>query len=411
MRVMDADGSNTRDLTQGSDPSWSPSGQRIAFGRGVSGTQTVHVWSVNADGTDEQQLAEGGRPAWSPDGRKIAFIRGSVCTFCSQLALWVMDADGSDQQQLTFPGNHDDLDAEWSPDGGEIAFRRDETVYDPDRDCFPLPTVRKIRRDGAGEVQLSPDGTFPAWSPDGQKIAFVRSFRIWTMNPDGSNRTELPGAHVAAFLDWQPLPVNTPSSHVRPIAASPIQVSLVPAYRECTGAGNRTHGPPFSYPSCAPPQQTSPNLTVRTPGGDNLFKGLARLAMRLGPPGGVDDSDARLRVSVSHVMHASDFSEYTGELRTTARVRVTDKDGGVSSTIQDFPLSFDVPCVSTPDPNLRSTCDIVTGFDAVIPGSSPEGTRAVWALDQVRVYDGGPDEDADTEGDNSLFAVQGVFVP
>jgi hypothetical protein len=32
-------------------------------------------------------------------------------------------------------------------------------------------------------------------------------------------------------------------------------------------------------------------------------------------------------------------------------------------------------------------------------------------MDQVKVYDGGPDEDADTSADNSLFAVQGVFVP
>jgi hypothetical protein len=92
-------------------------------------------------------------------------------------------------------------------------------------------------------------------------------------------------------------------------------------------------------------------------------------------------------------------------------VRVTDKEPPISSTIQDFPLEFDVPCVSSPDPDLKSTCNIVTGFDAVIPGSSPEGTRAVWALDQVKVYDGGPDEDADTEGDNSVYAVQGLFVP
>jgi hypothetical protein len=47
----------------------------------------------------------------------------------------------------------------------------------------------------------------------------------------------------------------------------------------------------------------------------------------------------------------------------------------------------------------------------VIPGSTPEGTRAVWALDQVKVYDGGPDEVAATEAGNSLYATQGLFVP
>src|SRR4029079_142199 len=45
----------------------------------------------------------------------------------------------------------------------------------------------------------------------------------------------------------------TPVGYPRPLAASPIQVSLVPAFAECTGASNRTHGPPLAYPSCAPP--------------------------------------------------------------------------------------------------------------------------------------------------------------
>jgi hypothetical protein len=39
-----------------------------------------------------------------------------------------------------------------------------------------------------------------------------------------------------------------------------------------------------------------------------------------------------------------------------------------------------------------------------------KGKRAIWELGQVRVYDGGPDGLAAT-ADNSLFAVQGVFVP
>jgi hypothetical protein len=40
-----------------------------------------------------------------------------------------------------------------------------------------------------------------------------------------------------------------------------------------------------------------------------------------------------------------------------------------------------------------------------------EGKRAVWELGQVRVFDGGADSDASTAADNTLFAVQGVFVP
>jgi hypothetical protein len=36
--------------------------------------------------------------------------------------------------------------------------------------------------------------------------------------------------------------------------------------------------------------------------------------------------------------------------------------------------------------------------------------RAIWALDQVQVFDGGPDGVVAT-ADNSLFAVQGIFVP
>jgi len=52
-----------------------------------------------------------------------------------------------------------------------------------------------------------------------------------------------------------------------------------------------------------------------------------------------------------------------------------------------------------------------TSVNAVVPLAVHDTHRAVWALDALRVYDGGSDEDADTEGDNSLFMTQGVFVP
>jgi len=45
------------------------------------------------------------------------------------------------------------------------------------------------------------------------------------------------------------------------------------------------------------------------------------------------------------------------------------------------------------------------------PDRVTERDRAVWGLDRVRLFDGGPDGDADTSADNALFATQGVFVP
>jgi len=39
-----------------------------------------------------------------------------------------------------------------------------------------------------------------------------------------------------------------------------------------------------------------------------------------------------------------------------------------------------------------------------------EGERAIWALQKLQVFDGGADGVAST-APNTLFAVQGVFVP
>jgi hypothetical protein len=59
---------------------------------------------------------------------------------------------------------------------------------------------------------------------------------------------------------------------------------------------------------------------------------------------------------------------------------------------------------------VGATCAVSTSFDAVVPGAIVAGDRAVWELNDLQVYDGGPDGVAST-ADNSLFAVQGVFVP
>ena len=120
----------------------------------------------------------------------------------------------------------------------------------------------------------------------------------------------------------------------------------------------------------------------------------------------------RLRFSLTNVMKAADLSEYTGELRAQLR-RAPDRQGGRRLLHHaGLPVSFERALRPHPRPPGRpSACELDTTLDALIPGAAAEGTRAIWALDKLRVYDGGPDGDGDTEADNSLFATQGVFVP
>jgi hypothetical protein len=60
---------------------------------------------------------------------------------------------------------------------------------------------------------------------------------------------------------------------------------------------------------------------------------------------------------------------------------------------------------------IGSTCSLSTTVNALIPGLVVAGARSNWEFGQVRLYDGGSDGDGDTQGDNTLFAAQGLFVP
>lgn len=452
------DGSGHMQLTTdgGFWAEWSPDGKRIAFtsDRGGLGNQ---LYVMNADGSAQTRLtdppAQASQPAWAPDGQRIVFERNAD--------IWVMDSDGSGAAPVTtLPGN--EWSPDWSPDGSEIAFARSGGA------------IWAIRPDGTGLRQItaevpgrvkgspdwSPDGTRivyltgwldfgerctsidrigadgtgaavvraetcesdvssnlyadPGWSPDGQRIASSDGIVMFTVRADGSDYRELPDA--AFTTDWQPLTVDTPSAYVRPVSASRVQFSLVPAFNPCTSP-NREHGPPLAHGSCAPPQPGSSHLTVGVGDGHPALArstGFVRLKVFPGAPGGVDDTSARLRLGLTNVMRAADRSDYTGELRGSVLVRITDREGlsgSPSQTIQDFPLEWTVPCTATTSTVDGASCDLGTELDALLPGATPERTRAIWQLDRVRVHDGGADEDGDTEHDNKLFAVQGVFVP
>jgi hypothetical protein len=408
--TVNDDGSGTATVTNGPDdnPSWSSAGSQIAFARFANlcvPTCIGEIFVVDADGTDEVNLtnssANDDEPAWSPDGQLIAWQRDDS-------RIWTMKPDGTEKTDLA-----SGISPNWSPDGTRLAFTRNG--------------IWVMNADGSGQTQLTTGSdSEPGWSPDGEKVAFKRldftaeTEGIWTVKADGSNVTPVvTESGLSAVLDnpdWQPLPDNTVYTprYARPKGATPMYLSLVPAYNPCTSSQNRTHGPPLAYGSCNPPSPGSPNLTVGVGDGSPALSrsvGSVRLNVQ-GMPAPPEDSDVRIRVSLTNVMKASDLSEYTGELRGTLTVRRTDREGSIMSTTQDFPSSFTVPCSPTPGSTLdASTCQLDTTVDALIPNTIKDSQRAIWALDKLRVYDGGPDGDADTVGDNSLFAVQGVFVP
>lgn len=202
----------------------------------------------------------------------------------------------------------------------------------------------------------------------------------------------------------------------RPKSASPVTTSLVPAYEPCASP-NREHGPPLAYPSCGPPVQSSDHLTVGSPDANGqaaASAGQAAFRAVAGDPGTpADEADVNVSLNLTDVRRKQSLDDYTGELQARITRRITDRYNGNSqteaATVADVPLEIPVQCAATGG-SAGSNCTVSTSLDALLPGSVREGKRAIWELDRVRVYDGGPDGSADTD-DNTLFATQGVFVP
>ena len=120
-------------------------------------------------------------------------------------------------------------------------------------------------------------------------------------------------------------------------------------------------------------------------------------------------------------------ADYSGEVRFSFAVRLTDHwnatapgSGPDTATVQGF--YFD-QVLASGSGTLRgrvrranrtstgSICNLHTSLMAVFPGSVKRLKRTIWALDDVRIFDGGGDGDGDTTADNTVFARPGVFIP
>jgi hypothetical protein len=440
MYIMNADGSGQvrvtattpwgSDYTEfAEDPSWSPDATKLAFSVfdthcGDGGIYSVDIGSGAANflACGEPDALDTGNfrhTAWAPQAPAgVHWIAYAARQFDNYDVYRVaVEDDGAviEVKRLT-PGEPTFHESpSWAPDSSKIAFSTGDGSPPVDG------TISTMNPDGTGIVPVG-SGQRPAWSPDGGKFAFDSfeggDLEIWTMNTDGSGRTQLTDNAARDFdPDWQPV---RPTGYARPRNASPNNIRLVPAFEQCS-SGNASHGAPLAVASCSPPQPSSDHLTVGTPDvNGEAANSVGLLTTRVLTEAPIDltngdQSDVTVSGQITDVRDRQTLADYAGELRAAFGLRLTDRLNGMGAvhpaTALDASFGFSFGCTPTPSGSVGSTCSIATSADAVAPGITPEFKRAVWQLGQVEIYDGGADGDGDTTGDNTLFMTQGLFVP
>jgi hypothetical protein len=204
----------------------------------------------------------------------------------------------------------------------------------------------------------------------------------------------------------------------------------VPAYQAC-GTPDRQHGPPLAFPSCNPPVLRSQSVTIGSPdsnGAPANAVGFAKLVVKVGVPGPPEDSDVfitsnatdiRCQTGTTACGNANDAAgpDYTGEMEGNATIQITDHwnaiapgGGADAATVIAIPFPVPATCTSTAATTIGGTCAANTSANATVPGAVKDGKRAIVEIGQIQVTDGG-DDGLSATSPNTLFGVQGIYIP
>jgi len=141
--------------------SWSPDGTQIVFGD----IKSEKIFIINIDGTNLTELTEGREPIWSPKEAKIAFIRYYGTEKEVTTELFVMDLNTKNIIKIAENADY----PYWSPDGKKIAFisfiDRISRILVADIETGNVTELTK------GDSDVLIFGPL-VWSADGKKIAF-----------------------------------------------------------------------------------------------------------------------------------------------------------------------------------------------------------------------------------------------
>ena len=177
--LVNADGSNMRQLTQGDtqdqdvDPVFNADGSKLLFSSTRGGK--TGIWSVAVSGGAPERICDGDQAEWSPDGKQIAFRRDK--------RLWLRTLASGEEKAISPESFPNCSGPAWEPKGARLAFA---ARWDAGNAIFLMPAAggeptKVYDKKGACEAHFTPDGAL---------IVYETETNICTVQADGQkNRT------------------------------------------------------------------------------------------------------------------------------------------------------------------------------------------------------------------------------
>jgi Tol biopolymer transport system component/DNA-binding winged helix-turn-helix (wHTH) protein len=190
--IMDADGSNQRQLTVDTQadikPSVSVDGRMIVFVSWRTGT--AHIWRMNSDGSNLKQLTNGAAESYpniSPDGRWVVYLSAEQ----NKSHIWKVSTEGGEPVQVSRGWS---VSPRVSPDGNVVAcFYEDETNETLRISLIPIAGGEPIKSYPVPATVFLRGGL--QWKPDGSALTYIDNSNgvsnFWSQSLDGSPPKQL----------------------------------------------------------------------------------------------------------------------------------------------------------------------------------------------------------------------------
>jgi len=195
----------------------SPDGKQLALGlcntenlkalpKGQSPEYSIYLFDL-LSGKLKFLVPDGVEPVWSPDGNRIAY-RGKTS------GLWVVDgASGKSNEIFSVNQANEEWVSQfdWSHDDNQLVFV--DEINQQSRSIVIVNTDQ-----AASAKVLVPPSTYwpthPKWSPNGSRILYISEegkssssqsyFNLWTMDSDGSNKSQITFDIQIDLPQWSP---------------------------------------------------------------------------------------------------------------------------------------------------------------------------------------------------------------